>query len=160
SSLPCWMASCDFRVNLSQRIAIFLTPAVTRPRSFAPLRISPAGSHSAHARKTAQFVPTYCHCALPANKSSPFDKRKAGDPALQPIRFPAVLSRELLLQSVCGRADLDLFGFGFGTLGQGHFQYTLVVRSFHFLTVNRAGQPEGASEGAIAALDAMEVLFL
>src|SRR6266852_5915454 len=62
------------------------------------------------------------------------------------------------LAAVAG-SHFDLLRLGFSPLGQGDLQYAFVVVCFHLVTINRGGQTEGAQERAIAAFNAMEVLF-
>jgi hypothetical protein len=54
-----------------------------------------------------------------------------------------IFASALPLQGFMAIADLDLFRFGFGPLGNRDLQQALVVAGLHLLRVNRVGQTEG-----------------
>src|SRR5437016_10447550 len=137
-SFACWIASCAFTVNLSQRIAM----------SFSPQKLK-----TQRAMFSLFFFET-CH------------KAKTGDENHLPsFRCSLQILRQMLslqrpVSSSSADANLDLLGLRFGPLGHRDAQDAFVIVGFGFFPVHRVGQPESALEGAILALNAMEVLFL
>src|SRR5437588_12815227 len=71
-----------------------------------------------------------------------------------------MLSLQRPVSSSSSDANLDLLGLGFGPPGHRDAQDALVIVGFGFFAVHGVGQPERALEGAVAALNAMEVIFL
>src|SRR6476620_1686495 len=55
--------------------------------------------------------------------------------------------------------NLDLLGLGFGLLGKGDLQHTLVIVGVDLPRINGAGQRERAGETSVLPLDATEVLL-
>src|ERR1700679_423475 len=74
---------------------------------------------------------------------------------------PAQLAKSWrLLLPLGSNVDLDLLRLGFGFLLELQLEHTGIVLGIDILRVHAGGQGEGAMEAAVAALNAMEVLFL
>ena len=78
------------------------------------------------------------------------------------LRFPAcgLGLRFKLLRGVRRDLHLDLLGLGLGLLGQRDAQHAVGAGRVDLVGVDRGRQREAADEAAVAALDAVEVLFL
>ena len=66
----------------------------------------------------------------------------------------------LALQSFLAIAHFDLARLGFRPLGQSDLQNALVIAGFNLFRVHGVRELESANEGAVPALNAMEILFL
>src|SRR4051812_5372960 len=75
---------------------------------------------------------------------------------LRALAFDGLLALALALPD----AYLDLLGLRFGLLGEPDLEDAVGVAGVDLLAVHRVRKREGAGEGAVAALDAVEVLFL
>src|SRR5712675_2447946 len=68
--------------------------------------------------------------------------------------------RGLPLQSFLSIPNFDLPRFGFCALSQSDLQNALVIAGFYFFRVHGVRELESAYERTVAALNAMEILFL
>src|SRR5258708_30700386 len=174
-SLGCCKASCDLTVNLSHRIAMMCLLRVQY--RFKNLRINRKGREGRKGKTREEksrnmatrnvliipFIPFLfplflirVHSRYSRPIAFAFAKTK---------RETAFISRSLrcppgfLSNQGLGAADLDLLRLGLGPLGERELQDALFILRVHMLRVNRIGHAEGPQEAAVAALDAMEVLF-